>query len=359
MLAGLAVGLIVAGYLGVRFFVLARGQGNELSSAAGLTPRNVEGTAGGPGTPEYNALIEELNRSGARAAREKGQSFVDTPVGEKIPAQWETQTKDGPAREERKESSVPMAPQPMAKEVSPPKKPERDPARDSGLVQAMVGDLRGLGPKDPGAFVISLNRDNGLPVGPRQSPELDSGDGAAPAPIPALGSVLYAVTELAVNSDVPAPVMARVIGGELAGTKFLGGFGRHGENVTLTFTRMIAPDGSSRSVEALAVDPKTASPAIGANVDRHLLARWGGLLAASFLEGFGGALSDRGTRVSVYGDVVVEGKDYVDFGEISLEALGQVGSRAANQLEKNFDRPPTMKIPAGSQIGLLILGLKD
>jgi hypothetical protein len=164
------------------------------------------------------------------------------------------------------------------------------------------------------------------------------------------------VTEAAVDSRVQAPVVATVIGGELGGARLIGAFRQSGETLAISFGRLIDASGAEHPVEAVAVDPLTSSPALGAEVDTHFLARWGALVASSFLEGFGQAIGDRGTSVTVNGDVVVQGGKAPSMGEISLEALGQVGSRASGQLEKGFDRPPTVTMPAGSPLGLLILG---
>jgi type IV secretory pathway VirB10-like protein len=249
----------------------------------------------------------------------------------------------------------------MAKEPLGQKRTQTQSAQNANLVEAIVGDLKGLSKNEPGSFVVSFNSEKDPVGGQSQAGEGDRGEGLVIAQKPNLevGTILYAVTELAVDSDVPAPVMARVVEGKFSGVKFIGGFGLRGEKLTLSFTQMIDPQSGTHGVEALAVDPNTDSPAISGKVDTHFLSRWGGLVASSFLEGFGGALSDRGTTVSVYGDVVAVDKDRVSYGDISLEALGQVGSRAATQLEKNFDRAPTVTIPAGSQIGLLILSVKD
>jgi type IV secretory pathway VirB10-like protein len=228
---------------------------------------------------------------------------------------------------------------------------------NQNLIQAMVGDLQGLELIVPGSFVVSQSSlDDPAPSASGQENSSSTLNG-----IPSLppGTILYAVTELAVNSDVPAPVMARVVEGKLLGARFMGGFNQYGENLTLSFSQMSFPGSGTQEVAALAVDPKTDSPVMSGKIDRHLLSRWGGLIASGFLEGFGGALSNRGTTVSVNGDVVSVGRENIDYGQISLEALGQVGSRASTQLEKNFDRPPTVTIPAGSAIGLLILSAKD
>ncbi|MDR2300960.1 MAG: hypothetical protein LBF38_02815, partial [Deltaproteobacteria bacterium] len=92
-------------YLIVKVFFLGQSQESDLSKADNLTPRNVEGSMGGPGTPEYNGLIEELNRSSAQKAREKGESFVDTPIGQSREVK-----KERPETKATEQSRVTMAP---------------------------------------------------------------------------------------------------------------------------------------------------------------------------------------------------------------------------------------------------------
>jgi hypothetical protein len=347
LVAGLVVFLALAA-LGARLLLRAQAEGAGPSSADGLTPRRVEGRVGGPANPGYNQMVEELNRAGAELARESGRSFVATPVGSGEPPR--AVPPRAPAQAAVQPQVPALAPQPQARPAIP--KDDLRPARADDGLGAILADLRALGPRGgPGAFVVGS--------GPREI----AGGQAPPAPagvvpprLPRPGSVLYAVTEVAVDSRVQAPVVARVVGGDLGGARLIGAFRQADETLAIGFSRLIAPDGAELQVEAVAVDPGTGSPALGGEVDRHLLARWGGLMASSFLEGLGRAMGDRGSTVTVNGDVVVQGREDPSLGEISLEALGQVGGRAAGQLEKGFDRPPTVTMPAGSPLGLLFLG---
>jgi hypothetical protein len=338
------IGVIFLMIVGVKTFIWIITQKNDLSSATNLTPRNIDGRTGGLGTQKYNQMVEELDRNEAEKARESGDSFVATPVGQKV------EVKKTEPMEKAKIVSIEFPPQKMAKPVE--KREVKVAAPDNGHLQALLSDLKGLDPPGPGAFVVSKNQEE------RSEPTLISSDSLPKLNLP-VGTILYAVTELAVDSRIKTPVVVRVVEGKLKGARFFGGFTQTEEILTLSFDRLVDTRLGNREITAMAVDPQTDSPAILGQVDRHLLARWGGLLASSFLEGFGAALGKRGTTVSVYGDVIVQGEDDASLGEISLEALGQVGSRAATRLEQNFEKPPTVIIPAGSPIGLLILDLKD
>jgi hypothetical protein len=365
--------------LGVRgFWRAVSGGGDDLGSSVSLTPRNLSGAVGGEGTDEYNKMIDELNRAGAREALAKGKSYVPTPVGARTAAAEARRPgpKPGPPPPE-------LPPRPMAPPVGAPPGPNRSPGpapappnsgrSDETLSRtgagaaaqtlpddaALLNDLRGLAQRrgQAGQFVARAT-----PGGPAAVSGTDDGGPVPAAPPEGLepGRVHFAVTELAADSDVPGPVTARVVSGPLKGARFLGGFERRGERLEMRFQKLAAPWFSEPvGVEALAVDPSTGSPAVRGRVDSHFLERWGGLLASAFLEGFGDAMSDRGTTVTVSGDVLVNGRSGdPSWGELSLEALGTVGRRASGQLEKGFDRPPTVTLPAGSQLGVLITGVR-
>lgn len=176
------------------------------------------------------------------------------------------------------------------------------------------------------------------------------------APISA-GEMLYAVLDVGANSDQPGtPVMARVVMGPWIGAKFIGSFDTGNDRLVLRFNRLVY-NGKTYDVTGYAVDPHTLTPGISSNVDYHILERWGGLIAASFLEGFGRAVERSGTRYN-YGSY--GGNDTVSVPEYSLNdelwiAAGEVGNKASDVFAKNFDRPPTVSLDPGTQIGVLIL----
>jgi hypothetical protein len=305
-------------------------------------------------------MIEELNRAGADLALETGESFVATPIGSPKAQASKLQP---PKPQQR--SSVPnppkelkapeMPPQPQAKPVTTRSTvaAQPRPASDPDF-EAIMGDLKSITSSLPGPFVIAH-------LESEPSVEMENLQEKSPSSafLPAPGSLLYAVTEVAVNSDVAAPVLAQVAAGPLKGARLLGAFQLGGDALSIRFTKLMPQGQSPIDIEAFAVDPRTNSPSVSGKVDRHFLERWGGLMAASFLEGFGEAMSNRGTTVHAYGDVIVADKGAVDLDDVSLEALGRVGSRAATQLEKGFDRPPTVTIPSGSPIGVLIVATKS
>jgi type IV secretory pathway VirB10-like protein len=91
------------------------------------------------------------------------------------------------------------------------------------------------------------------------------------------------------------------------------------------------------------------------DVDSHYLERWGGLVAASFLEGFAEAVSNSGlsTQDTDVG-VVVDQPRYSTSDQLWI-AAGKVGENLAQPMLQNFYRPPTVYLEPGTEIGILIV----
>jgi type IV secretory pathway VirB10-like protein len=116
-------------------------------------------------------------------------------------------------------------------------------------------------------------------------------------------------------------------------------------------------------VEAYAVDPSTSEASVASSVDTHFFSRWGGLIAASFLEGLATAKRFSGAQSTVYGNAS-ETTDQMVWNTYSPAdqawiAAGKVGERSAKIFERNFDRPPTVYLESGTAVGILVLSVKD
>ena len=99
------------------------------------------------------------------------------------------------------------------------------------------------------------------------------------------------------------------------------------------------------------------APRLATGVDHHYLERWGSLLAASFMEGYGNAIrnGNRITSVGPLGNVVSVPKDGLSHGEIAREALGTVGQRMGGAVAESFGRPNTITVAPGTGLGVLIV----
>jgi intracellular multiplication protein IcmE len=120
------------------------------------------------------------------------------------------------------------------------------------------------------------------------------------------GDLLHAVLQTAIDSDEPGPVRARVVGERFEGGILLGALdklaapvGSRPERVLVRFRWLTLPAGATYALEAYAVDPATGRTALATEVDPHYGSRWGALIAASFLEGYGEAVANQHRIVTV------------------------------------------------------------
>jgi intracellular multiplication protein IcmE len=178
------------------------------------------------------------------------------------------------------------------------------------------------------------------------------------------GDLLHAVLQTAIHSDEPGPVRARVVGERFRDAILLGSLeklpapvGSRPERVLVRFRSLTLPTGATATLDAYAVDPATGRTALATDVDHHYAARWGALIAASFLEGYGQAVTSRHRIVTVgpFGNVISVPGDGISHDQIAREALGTVGARLGEAVGQQFNRPNTIRVDAGTAIGVLVV----
>lgn len=170
------------------------------------------------------------------------------------------------------------------------------------------------------------------------------------------GTVMFAVLDTSINTDEKTPIMARVVTGPLKGAKLLGKFERVNKKVLLTFSLLNSPSlDTSLKINTVAIDPDTARTAVGGTVNNHYLLRYGTLFASAFISGLADSLKSANTTTlpSLLGPVVIQKP--LNTTQSGLVALGKVGDRYSSVMEKNFYTPPTVKIPAGTGLGILFM----
>lgn len=173
------------------------------------------------------------------------------------------------------------------------------------------------------------------------------------------GDVLYARNEMQLNSDVGGPAQATILSGEYKGAKLLGGFEKKRNYLRVEFGRLVTPEGKQYSIQAYAINPEVSSTAVRSDVDRHMLQRWGGLMAASFLAGFGEAVSQGGSSVSVSDGTTTKSYPDMDMTNQLWSAGGKVGEKLASKFEENFNRPSTVILRSGQKLGILVLSTEN
>ncbi|MDP1573960.1 MAG: type IVB secretion system protein DotG/IcmE [Coxiellaceae bacterium] len=183
-------------------------------------------------------------------------------------------------------------------------------------------------------------------------------DGAG-GPIIKAGSVLFGVLETSVNSDENTPIMARIVSGELSGSKLLGTFTRENDKVLIQFTMLSNPSyRKSIPINAVAIDPTTARTAISGQVNNHYLLRYGSMFASSFLQGIAEGVVNAGTTSTcLFGSTgCTLNQSPLDTVQQIEMGFGKVGQAYAQHMSKNFTLPPTIRISAGTGFGLLLMG---
>ena len=345
-----------------------------------------ENIPGGQGTENYNKKLEEMNQKKADEAFESGKSHMSTVVGENKNKLNELEA--SPEKESSQKQNRQVVSKPKTRKIDIDQNPtqtrqqynrtqeirrrqiETEQEKISKLSSAYNSQIQNiLAEMDSNlqAAQVTVYGDQDLGVNQQTQGQTSAQNNANQQPVNraqsklglAPGDVLYARSDIQINSDVPGPAQATVVSGDLKGSKLLGGFKRHEKHLIVQFSRLITPDGQEHSIKSYAIDPATPKSAVRSSVDNHNLSRWGGLVAASFLSGFGEAVGQSGGTVTT-----TDGQRDVFYPEMDLNeqlwsAAGRVGDTAARQFERNFDRNPTVYLDANTPIGILVMSVKN
>ncbi len=214
-----------------------------------------------------------------------------------------------------------------------------------------------------GAAPVKANIKNGAQQGGanarRNGSSNHSADGGLGGNLPVVkaGNIEFGILMTGVNSDQTiTPVMIRIVHGKFKGAKLLGSVKREGDKVILTLKRMNMPSyPKTISVNAVAINPTTAQAALASNVDHHYLVRYGTLFAASFLEGYSQAITQSGSQTTVSINGITHTYPQTSPRQKLMIAMGNTGSRFAQQLQPLFNMPPTVTVNSGTGVGVLFL----
>lgn len=350
-----AVFIIIALVVGLTYFYQSKNKiQHGPTQVKSLSDNGKTPVAGGPGTEKYNKELRGHEEEESLKAVQEGRTHISVPVGNAEPIV--------------QEDVVVSVEAPKAKKVTVSQ--EAPKAADKEQVQRLADMQKAVGTAIQSEMqMIHKLLDNNYP-----EPTIFVYAAAAPDPIVEVaspgngtanqqdvaftpfevGEVMYAMNTIAINSDVPGPAMIELISGHLRGGKFIGAFVRHNKHLLLKFNAF-SYEGKTYPVEALAVDPATSGVAMRSDVDSHYLQRWGGLVAASFIEGFASAISSSGLSTqSTEVGVIVDQPVYSTSDQMWI-AAGKVGENLAEPMLQNFYRPPTVYLKTGTEIGILIV----
>ncbi|WNV05830.1 TrbI/VirB10 family protein [Candidatus Methylospira mobilis] len=349
--------------------------------------------AGGAATPEYAKKVNEKNTEEAQKALANGTSNFPTPVNE-----GETGYKTDMTDEQKKELMMRIAQQNQQTNASPDQQTaqqQRMQQRIQSQYDVMLKQLDGISTRmelPPQKVTSYLEADKGKNekasantsknIAQNGSDGSSAGDGQKSTNAESTqtnqrklditpGTLLYAVNDLQLSSEGANPeARATVLSGQYKNWVAIGSFESKEETMRIKYTKLISTSGEIFTINAYGVPPDTDTAVIG-NVDHHYIERWGGLVAASFLQGFGQATQLSG--VTGYGGIGMSGTAagaatgalaspafMSSFPQYSLSqkaaiAAGVVGTKAGTIMAQNFNRPNTITLPAGEGIGILVI----
>lgn len=347
--------------------------------------------------PEYQKQVEAENKQRAETAEKRGGSAIPTPIGEVKQSGLDlpdmpTQQDDDPLREWRKQAEAKRmvveqkvvededrAPQPEVVPLVQPVRPQQAAFKqDPKIAQMLSNQMRVIiaGQAPAKASVVQITQvqseynemkeamaaqEMAAKAGGVAGGYTADGIGAdkaagpkkaSPKVIVPGGSIAYAQLLNELNSDVPGPVLAHVLSGPFAGGRAIGKMETKEEYIVITF-KTIVKDGVTYTVDALALDEETTLGAHQTDVDHHYLTRVLLPAAAKFIEGYAGAVAETGTTVTgtAGGGTSTETPEPSANEEV-LKGMEESATKVSEILDKNANRPVTVKVAKGTTMGL-------
>ena len=374
--AAAGLGAACAAYAAFTLFAADDGRAPMRVADLAADPQRL-GAISGRTSAEYKEKVDTYARLRAEDSLKDGTSFV-APVSEverpravepviaprlaprgkeepnKKPA---TSFATGERAARREEKAARRQPPPAPERSVRQERMERAEIRRSRGDSELMGYLGSLRPQESQPMTYVFNRPSATQPPSSAATASSASTGGAGSGIPGVlpGDILYCLNRVALNSDAPGPAMVEVVAGPLRGAKVIGSFQRLNKHLVLRFSQLVARSGVSYRISGYGIDPRTDATAVRSGVDSHYLERWGGIVAASFLQGYGEAVQRSGltTTSTAYGTT----QSYPDYDVEAQLWLGaaRVGERAASLFQSQFGMAPTVTLRGGTEIGVLLL----
>lgn len=175
------------------------------------------------------------------------------------------------------------------------------------------------------------------------------------------GEIFPAILKTGVNTDEPSPVLAEIVGGEFKGATLIGAVktanNNRAESVVLQFNTLTMPGiNGSVSIQAYAINLDTSRTGLATDVDHHYFERYGLMIAAAFIGGYGQAVAESGSTVTTnpLGGTTVSTPTKTSK-QIAQIALGKTGATLGQNLGQNINRPTTIEVAPGTPMGVLFM----
>lgn len=373
--------------------VVEETEGSKVSVAS-ATDTDIQVVPGESEDANFNKAIEEANQKKYEDSKGKSQAYVPTLVNNKVEEVFVEPPKEEPKPvvEEKKEEVKPVeefkpAP-PPAPIVKPNPTVQYEPYIEEPQVQQEVVDsvLKNKYMQELSS-ILELKKDKkdtdflnerefsykgtklengGRNMEGRAESSYSEGSKGSYKEGPVevrMGTIIPGVMLTAVNTDEPGPVMAEIVSGPLKGSRLIGSVVNAPTDITsnvskatIQFTKLQRKgmDGRAVDISVFAVDPETSRTAVATDVDHHIFRNYGLTVAATFVEGLGEAFGNMGRTVS-YTDQATITQVSDKSKNAVWSATGKVGSRLGRQLDKLSNAPTTVKVDAGTTIGLLFM----
>lgn len=343
-----------------------------------VSPPNLNVAPGGPVSPYMKQQTDLANEQRSKSALEGGGSSMPTPIGQPtdVGDLTENKAKNDALTELRAEVEILQKQQTQQQQQVQQKLqqaqlqvPQRAPETfDDSLAQAMQRQMAQLMetwvPHGVKAVSVTKVDDKGAATGPTgeaavastasANPLVASAQSAPKILVPA-GTVSYAQLLTEANSDVPAPILAQIVSGPLAGARAIGQFQvANGYNDYLVLQFSLADrKGTEYKINAVALDPNTTLGGMATEVDQRYFSRVVLPAAAGFLQGLGSALGQNSSSTTTSGSFAVVQQSKAGVEQGVFQGLSQ-GAQTASQFfqnQANLTRV-LVRVAAGTPMGL-------
>lgn len=178
--------------------------------------------------------------------------------------------------------------------------------------------------------------------------------GQKPVTLIEAGTLVSAITVNKVNTDVLAPVVAKIVSGKFAGATLIGNPTRAGEVAKIDFTTISIPGyPNSMPVSAFSLDAETLEAGVATSVDRKWFAKYFLRPTAAAVAAVGEAAKTAGstTTINVVGGTTSTNPP-LDGKRIGQIMGGAVGEQVAKDLTAD-STDPTVRVGSKVVIGVI------
>ncbi len=335
--------------------------------------------------PRYDSQAKVAQEEADRRASVNAKAAAEAAAAGKSYTSQTVITDRGPAERGESPESVPAPPEKPAPEiryiyVAQPPATAPQPVNDTDARGRVISQVDAIARLQEGGFVVRT-----FQKPEKKEPEKASSGGAGTGAtgnnaqskptgrlVARTGDVIYGVLDRGFNSDDPqAPLIVTLHDfltdgsqGPLTGARVVGTLTYSQEQAAVQFSRLVMVDGREIPISAIAVSEQDARTGIAADVDRHILMRYGSLFASSLIQGVGmagqqlTALSSNSYVVYPYTGLIASSpsSDWKRIGaQAAAASLLPVGQALASAAARNFNTPPTMSSPIGMGVGVVFL----